>query len=663
MSSILGLNAYHGDSAACLFVDGKLIAAAEEERFRRIKHWAGLPTQAIDYCLREGGLTISEIDHIAVNRKPGVNNLRRFMFVLRHRPDPRLMWQKVRNIRKAATVKEALEAHYGTNLRAEPHHIEHHHAHLASAYLVSGFEEAACLSVDGFGDFASTSFGLGHANGIEIQDRVYFPHSLGIFFSAVTQFIGFPHYGDEYKVMGLAPYGEPKFVRQMSGLVEIANNGKFKLDLRYFRHHTANVSYSWNNCAPEVGKLYRDEMAELLGPPRDPDAALEQRHKDLARSAQIVYEEAFFALLLALHRRYPVPNLALSGGCAMNSVANGKVYLRTPFRKMYLPAAAGDAGGAIGAACVVQSQLDKSRGQRTEVRGQRAESRSQKSEVSVLTSDLRPPTSAYIGPHFSNDEIEHLLGARRLLDPSLPVGQAFLPAEPIDSGKRERLPHISEHPASPLGISPLVGLPAEPIDPGKRERLPYNSNLRVLRIDDSAELCERTARAIAEGLVVGWFQGRMEWGPRALGNRSILCDARRADMKDILNAKIKRRESFRPFAPSILREAVGEWFEQEDDVPFMMQVFQVREEKRALIPAVTHVDGSGRLQTVHRETNPLYHKLISDFCSLTSVPLILNTSFNENEPVVCRPEEALDCFLRTRMDVLVLGSFFVERKS
>ena len=643
--TILGLNAYHGDSAACLFVDGKLIAAAEEERFRRIKHWAGLPTQTIDYCLREGGLTISEIDHIAVNRKPGVNNLRRLLFVLRHRPDPRLMWQKVRNIRKAASAKEALEAHYGTNLRAESHHIEHHHAHLASAFLVSGFEEAACLSVDGFGDFASTAFGLGHANGIEIEDRVYFPHSLGIFFSAVTQFIGFPHYGDEYKVMGLAPYGEPKFVRQMSGLVEIANNGKFKLDLRYFRHHTANVSYSWNNCAPEVGKLYRDEMAELLGPPRDPDAPLEQRHKDLARSAQIVYEEAFFALLLALHRRYPVPNLALSGGCAMNSVANGKVYLRTPFRKMYLPAAAGDAGGAIGAACVVAAKLEirKSEGVNLE--------RDKPAEISTLAFRPSPLCSAYLGPHFSNDEIEQLLRSRGLLSSS-PVGRASLPVEPI-----------SEHPASPLGISPLVGLPAEPMNAGKRERLPYNSDCCVARIDNDTELCERTARAIAEGLVVGWFQGRMEWGPRALGNRSILCDPRRADMKDILNAKIKRRESFRPFAPSILREAVGEWFEQDDDVPFMMQVFQVREEKRALIPAVTHIDGSGRLQSVHRETNPLYHKLISAFSSLTSVPLVLNTSFNENEPVVCRPEEALDCFLRTRMDILVLGNFFVERKS
>ena len=454
--SILGLNAYHGDSAACLFVDGKLIAAAEEERFRRIKHWAGLPTQAIDYCLREGGLTINEIDHIAVNRKPGVNNLRRFLFVLRHRPDPRLMWQKVRNIRKAATVKEALEAHYGTSLRAKSHHIEHHHAHLASAFLVSGFEEAACLSVDGFGDFASTSFGLGHANGIEIQDRVYFPHSLGIFFSAVTQFIGFPHYGDEYKVMGLAPYGEPKFVRQMSGLVEIANNGKFKLDLRYFRHHTANVSYSWNNCAPEVGKLYRDEMAELLGPPRDPDAPLEQRHKDLARSAQIVYEEAFFALLLALHRRYPVPNLALSGGCAMNSVANGKVYLRTPFRKMYLPAAAGDAGGAIGAACVVAAKLEirKSEGVNLE--------REKPAEISTLAFRPSPLCSAYLGPHFSNDEIEHLLRCTRLA--LIFACRAGIPACRSNRMASETRLHLRA-PASPLGISPLVGLPAEPIDP------------------------------------------------------------------------------------------------------------------------------------------------------------------------------------------------------
>lgn len=606
--TILGLNAYHADSAACLLMDGKLVAAAEEERFRRIKHWAGLPTQAIDYCLHEGGLTIRDLDHIAVNRKPRVNNWRRLAFVLKHRPDPRLMWQKVRNIRSASTAKQGLEEHYGTELRAESHHIEHHHAHLASAFLVSGFEEAACLSVDGFGDFASTAFGLGRGNDIEIEDRVFFPHSLGIFYSAFTQFIGFPHYGDEYKVMGLAPYGEPRFIREVAGLVDIHNDGKFELDLRYFRHHTDNVSYSWNNCAPEVGKLYREEMTELLGPPREPGAPLEQRHKDLARSAQIVYEEAFFALLLALHRRYSTPNLALSGGCALNSVANGKIYLRTQFKKMYVPAAAGDAGGAIGAACIVNAKV---------------ECRKEK-EPSNL--DFHISTSAYLGPYFNDEEIEYVLRARELV-PDCSHGSM----------------RHAEGRAS--------------------QRRGCNSNLYLSRITDTNELCQRTARAIADGLVVGWFQGRMEWGPRALGNRSILCDPRRADMKDVLNAKIKRRESFRPFAPSILREYVGDWFEQDDDVPFMMQVFQIREEKRALIPAVTHVDGSGRLQTVHRKTNPLYHQLISDFCSLSSVPLVLNTSFNENEPIVCRPEEALECFLRTKMDVLVLGGYHIVRRN
>jgi predicted NodU family carbamoyl transferase len=321
---------------------------------------------------------------------------------------------------------------------------------------------------------------------------------------------------------------------------------------------------------------------------------------------------------------------------------------------MYLPAAAADAGGAIGAACVVQSQLDSAEDRRSKIADGQREIGDGKSKmgagrrdtnllstISQLPRRFRLET-AYLGPHFSNDEIEDLLRSRDLL-PSTPVGQAFLPAEP----------------ASPLDISPLLGLPAE----STSHLLSSISNLRIARIGDDAELCARTARAIADGLVIGWFQGRMEWGPRALGNRSILCDPRRADMKDILNAKIKRRESFRPFAPSILREAVGEWFEQDDDVPFMMQVFNVREEKRALIPAVTHVDGSGRLQTVHLETNPLYHQLISEFCSLTSVPLVLNTSFNENEPVVCRPEEAVDCFLRTKMDVLVLENFFLERRS
>jgi len=379
--------------------------------------------------------------------------------------------------------------------------------------------------------------------------------------------------------MGLAPYGEPKYLEQMRDIVKVRGDGTFRLNLKYFRHHTDDVHYTWDECCPEVGTLYHKEALEaLLGPERAKGQALEQKHRDIARSAQAMYEEAFYAMLNALHAKYRCDNLALSGGCAMNSVANGKVYLKSPFKKMYLPAAAGDAGGAIGTACVVAQKLGLRRAEMSH---------------------------AYVGPQAAEAEIKTLLETRA----------ADIQAE----------------------------------------------GCTVRRFDDEDALCQATATAITEGKVIGWFQGRMEWGPRALGNRSILGDPRRADMKDILNLKIKRRESFRPFAPSILREHVSEWFEQDDDVPFMMQVFQVREEKRPLIPATTHVDGSGRLQTVHEQTNPRYHRLIEAFRALTGVPMVLNTSFNENEPVVCKPQEALDCFLRTKMDVLVLGDWMVTR--
>jgi predicted NodU family carbamoyl transferase len=658
---ILGLNAYHGDSAACLMKDGCLVAAAEEERFRRIKHWAGLPTQAIDYCLWQGGTSLGEVEHIAINRKPGVNNWRRLRFVLSHRPDPRLMWQKIKNMRSASSAGEALEQAYGLKLKAQVHHIEHHLAHLASAYSVSGFEEAACLSVDGFGDFASTAMGWGSGNRITIDQRVYFPHSLGIFYSAITQFIGFPHYGDEYKVMGLAPYGEPKYLEEVRQLVHVQSDGTFKLNLPYFRHHTDNVSYTWQDCSPEVGTLYTGNLAKLLGPARQPGEPLEQKHKDIARSAQAIYEEAFFALLEALHARHPSPNLALSGGCAMNSVANGKVYLRTPFKKMYLPAAAGDAGGAIGAAAIVAAQIVG-----RNAAGGEAGLSNPKSVVSGPLSALRPPSSDFRSPLPTSDSepSSHQLlsvGKPGLVSGCVTAAVSIPKHEPPAATAR---PSTLSFSLSTLS-SPYLG-PQFSSDQiwellGARMQEIRGADCRVSQMSSEHLLCTRTAQAIADGKVVGWFQGRMEWGPRALGNRSILGDPRRADMKDILNAKIKRRESFRPFAPSILREAVAEWFEQDDDVPYMMQVFQIREEKQSLLPAVCHVDGSGRLQTVHRETNPLYHQLISAFCSLTSIPLVLNTSFNENEPVVCRPEEALDCFLRTKMDVLVMGSFYVER--
>jgi len=583
---ILGINAYHGDSSACVVADGRLVAAAEEERFRRQKHWAGFPAQAVAYCLRAAGASLGDVAHVAINQDARANLWRKIAYTFSHRPDPRLVLDRLRRKRRRAGVDEALaRAFPGEAFAGEVHHVEHHLAHLASAYLVSPFDEAVALSVDGFGDFASAAWGAGRGAHVRVDERVHFPHSLGIFYEAITRHLGFPRYGDEYKVMGLAPYGKPSFMPQMRRLVRLERGGKFSLDLAYFRHHRENVAYQWENGEPLMGNVASAALGELLGPARPADAPLEDRHRDIARSAQAMYEEAFFHILEHLADRYRADALALAGGCAMNSVANGKVYARSRFRRLYVQSAAGDAGGAIGAAFVAWQRASGG----SPARGERFVMR-----------------HAYWGPEFEAAAIEGLLRER---------GDAL-----------------------------------------------RAQGCTTQSMPDEEALCRFTAAAIADGSVVGWFQGRMEWGPRALGNRSIVCDPRRADMKDLLNRKIKRRESFRPFAPSILREATAEWFETDDDVPFMMQVYQVREERRALIPAVTHVDGSGRLQTVSAADNPRYHRLIGAFRDLTGVPMVLNTSFNENEPVVCTPDEALDCFLRTRMDMLVLGNAVVRRE-
>jgi carbamoyltransferase len=581
---ILGLNAYHGDSSACLLINGQLVAAAEEERFRRIKHWAGLPTQAVRYCLTAGGITIDQVDHIAINRKPSAHILQKALFAFTKRPSLEAIKDRLKNAGKVKDVRALLCEGLGVTgacCRAHVHDVEHHLAHLASSFLVSPFDSAAVVSVDGFGDFLSTMWGMGSGASITAQDQVTFPHSLGLFYLAMTQYLGFPHYGDEYKVMGLAPYGAVSQMEKMRRIVHLKPKGLFELDLDYFIHHSEGVSMVWDDGEPTIGAVYSAKLAELLGPPRGKDEPLSQYHKDLAASLQAMYEEAFFHLLNHVSMETRTPNLCLSGGCAMNSVANGKVFDRSPFREIYIQSAAGDGGGAIGAAFYVWNQ------------------------------EMGNPRSfvmdhAYLGPEFSNAEIGELLTAN---------------AEKIQA-----------------------------------------ENCLIEEILDEAELCRRTALRVAEGKVIGWFQGRMEWGPRALGNRSIVCDPRRADMKDILNLKIKRRESFRPFAPSIIREAVKEWFETDYDVPFMLQVYQIREDKRPRIPAVTHVNGSGRLQSVTEAQNPRYYRLIKSFETITGVPTVLNTSFNENEPVVCKPQEALDCFLRTRMDVLVMGNWYMERR-
>ena len=578
---ILGLNSYWSDASACLLVDGRVVAAAEEERFRRVKHWVGFPTGAIRYCLAEAGATIEDVDHLAVNRKLTANLGRRLLFTLRSRPQPSYLMDRLSGVRVWRWIERELEAAFpAARWQGRVHRVEHHLAHIASAFWCSPFDSAVALSVDGLGDFASAAWGLGDDDGLSIDGRVYQPHSLGIFYKALTQFLGFTGWGDEYKVMGLAPYGAPRYVDRLSEVLLLQGDGTYRLNLDYFRHHREDLGFQWRNCAPYVGPVYSARLSDLLGEPRRPGAQISNRDRDIARSTQDLFEAGLFNLLAALHDRYGQDSLCLAGGCAMNSVGNGKIYERSPFSEVYVPPAAGDAGGAIGAAATVWSQLG----------------------------DGRPcghMDHADWGPSFDRPELEKAVDAK--------------------SADLKERGCVVEH------------------------------------VEDDDVLLTDTAHAIADGQVVGWFQGRMEWGPRALGNRSILCDPRRADMKALLNRKIKRRESFRPFAPSILREEAGRWFANDDDVPFMEKVFRVREDRCDQIPAVVHVDGSGRLQTVDRASAPRYHALISRFREITGVPCVLNTSFNESEPRVHTPGEAIDCFLRTEMDLLVFDGLRIAR--
>jgi len=578
---VIGLNAFHGDSAACLVVNGEIRAAVEEERFRRIKHWAGFPSMSIEYCLQAAGCRLEDVDVVAINTDPSAARWKKALYGLTGQAPFALVKEKLKVRKKRKSIEEFLsEAFPQQSFRGKIEYVEHHLAHLSSAYTVSPFEEASIISVDGFGDFASAATGVGVKGDIDLQQRVYFPHSLGIFYQALTQYLGFPHYGDEYKIMGLAPYGEAKYSAQMDQILGATADGQFRLNLDYFLHHQQPIGYEWDDGAPKVGRLYGDALEELLGPVRGNNEELTQHHRDIARSIQDAYERTFFHMLNAMHAEHGGDNLTIAGGCGMNSVANGKVHLRTPYKNVYVQSAAGDAGGAIGAAMVASQQAEKS----------------QRFQMS----------HSYWGPQFSNEELKELLDQYA---PQLGSARCSVYTE-----------------------------------------LPLN------------KLTDQVSDHIINGKVIGWFQGAMEWGPRALGNRSILGDPRRDDMKDILNLKIKRRESFRPFAPSVMREHVNTWFESDADVPFMMKVFQIREEQRERIPAVAHVDGSGRLQTVTADSNVRYHALINAFYEKTQVPMLLNTSFNENEPVVCKPEEALDCFLRTNMDVLVLGSHLVLRE-
>jgi carbamoyltransferase len=580
---ILGINAFHADASAAMIRDGALLCAAEEERFNRIKHCAGLPAMAVQYCLEEAGIRLDQVDHIAISRDPKAHLLDKILYTLKKRPNfTSLVKERLGNALQVKDVKRMLCEALGADpagVKARVHNVEHHRAHIASTFFVSPFPEAAVLSIDGFGDFVSTMWGVGRGNRFRVENQVEYPHSLGIVYTAITQWLGFRKYGDEGKVMGLAPYGVPKYLDRMRKLASFREDGTFELDLEYFIHHTTGVSMTWDAGSPAMSNCFSPKMVELFGAPRNPGEEYTEHVHDVAASLQAWLEESIFSIMNLLQKKTGQKVLCLAGGVALNSCTNGKIFDRTDFTDVFIQPAAGDNGTSVGAAFFVWNQLlGNPRGFVME--------------------------HAYTGPRFDEAAVREAL-ARNGLGAS--------------------------------GPEILV------------EKLPEDEALR------------RTANAIANGKVVGFFQGRMEFGPRALGNRSILGDPRRAGMKDILNSRIKHREPFRPFAPSVLEEHTAEYFERGYPSPTMLMVYKVRAEKRSMIPAVVHVDDTGRLQTVSRRTNPRYWGLIEAFRRITGVPVVLNTSFNENEPIVCSPGDAIACFLKTRMDVLTMGNWYIER--
>ena len=572
---ILGINAYHAGAAACLIKDGDLVAAAEEERFNRVKYCADFPIKAINYCLSEAGITPYDLDHIGFSKDPAANLRKKLVFTMLRRPSLRLIQERLAHMSAVRDGRRTFAALMGAEpgaLRAQFHHVEHHRAHLASAFLVSPFKEAALLSIDGFGDFVSTMTGVGRENRIELLSSVNYPHSLGIFFTAVTQWLGFTKFGDEGKIQGLAGYGKPIFADRLRRLVRLQADGSFELDLDYFIHWAEGVEMTWAGGTPSLGTIYSQQFVDHFGLPRMPGTELTPLYVNMAASLQTVLEEAEMHIVRRLHQSTGQQALCMAGGVALNSSFNGKILLQSGFTDVFIQPAANDAGTALGVAYYIYNQiLDRPR--------------------EFVMRD------AYTGPSFDNGVIERTL----------------------------------------------------------------KSCAATYEMVDDDVLARRAAELVAEGKVVGWFQGRMEWGPRALGNRSIVADPRRPDMKDVLNARIKYREPFRPFAPSVLAESVGDYFEQSYPDPFMTKVYAVRANQREGLAAVTHVDGTGRLQTVEQKANPRYWQLINEFKELTGTGVVLNTSFNENEPIVCRPEEAISCFQRTRMDALVIGNYLLSK--
>ena len=574
---ILGLNINHADTSACIIVNGKIEVAIEEERFTRIKHFAGFPYNSIEFCLKHTNKKLSDVDYITLNFSPYSNFKQKMLYSIKN-------ILSISTLKKIYNFKNKLFNQNQLNKFLKLHdfkgkiiNVEHHKSHIASSYYNSKFNKSAGLTIDGFGDFCSTQSFLCNNNKIQNLKKVHFPHSLGILYQTITQFLGFKNYGDEYKVMGLAPYGDPVFMDDFNKLIKYDKNKLFELNLNFFSHHTnPNFSYNFFDGKPIFPNLYSSKITDLLGDERKPNSDLNKRHFDIACSLQKTFEKILILILNDLYSETKVENLCLAGGCALNSKFNGIIKKNTSFKNIFIQPNAGDAGGSLGSATYYLKN-------------------NYKNELSI-------ESNCYLGSSFTNEYIEKNL---------------------IEINKK-------------------------------------NKNYSYRKLKD-VDLYAEVANRISEGQIAGWFRGRCEWGPRALGNRSILADPRNPNMKEILNKKIKFRENFRPFAPSILFEEKEKFFELNYHSPFMLNVVNVKIDVKEKIPAVVHVDNTCRVQTVKKDENPHFYNLISQFYSKTDVPILLNTSFNENEPIVQNPDEAYQCFIRTKMDFLVLENWIISR--
>jgi len=575
MAIILGINAFHAGASAALLVDGQPVAAIAEERLNRVKYYANFPALAIRQCLKMANLDFKDIDYVAIGRDSSSNRRQKIEYIVKH-PTRLLNLLSIKNARNELEDLKVLMAEHCavsiSDLRFKQINVEHHLAHIASAYFVSPWEKCAGFSVDGSGDFVSVMLASCEGNQINIKKRIFVPHSLGSLYTMICKFVGYGKYGDEGKVMGLAPYGEDAYGEIFRDMVTLNDDG-FELNPKYFLPFGSHQGMTLTAKGEMVvHRHHSDHLVELFGEPREPHAEISKRDMDLAHSLQHAFERTYMHLLDLLSREVPETRVAMAGGAVLNSVANGKLFDETAFRETVIQPAAGDEGLALGAALYVSQSI-------------------------LHEKERYVMTHSYLGQEFSDSEVRQMLEQ-------------------------------------------------------------YGVEYKEL---DRESLLEATTDEIARNQVVGWFQGRMEWGPRALGNRSILANPASPDMKDILNARIKRREWFRPFAPSVLAERQSEIFEHSHPSPYMLHVYKIRPEWRERLVAVNHVDNTGRLQSVARDENPLYYSLIKKFGEKTGVPVVLNTSFNENEPIVSQPSEAIECFLRTKMDTLVIGSFFCRK--